>query len=285
MKKMIQLIVIGILSATLLVSCTSPIKNYQNTVDEAGIEISLNEIKESIGIVHESFAVFFNNLEVSLTKQTNYEGLNKSKELLDGYMVQVKDTIKKAEAMDTSKKEVKVAHENLMKALYNYEQMGESLNSVVFLSTQFFSLWDTLYAKNEALNALDKPSQEYSDAIYAFMLSNASVLEELSAFDYNNLLTSEDINSDTLRDMKVNVTTLLKGLVQMPVVTEVDKTYNDLLNDIYSSTNNMIDIFVLNIETVIVISNFKGPGSDDSLRVELEDVDVWINKWKEALKK
>ncbi|MBC7960464.1 MAG: hypothetical protein H7X94_11395, partial [Vallitaleaceae bacterium] len=136
----------------------------------------------------------------------------------------------------------------------------------------------------EQLNTLENPSEEYSAAVYSFMLENANIVDKLSSFDYNTLLASEQLDLSNLQDVKTNVSTLLEGLAQMPISTEVDKTYNDLMISMYTSMVVMMDIFIENIESLKFIAAYQSD-EESFIQLGLKETDVTIQEWKDAMKK
>lgn len=284
MKNIFKLLIVVTLILTLLVGCTSPMKAYKEAIDKADIEASLVAIEASATTAYDAFGDFFDTVDMTATDVSAFEGFTTAKDLLDEYITLVDDTIVEVEAIDTSKKDVKAANEHLMNALNKYKEMGAAMDSVVTLATQLFAIMANVNASNEQLNTLGDPSEDYSNAVYTFMLSNSAILEELSGFDYNAMLSTGDLNAKTLLDMKANVDTLLKGLADMPMVTDIDKTYNDLLLGMYGSMNEMMEMFANNVDTVKIIASFEGDGRE-FIQTGIDEANASIEEWKDAMNK
>lgn len=284
MKKIIKIFVTVTMVLTLLVGCTSPIKNYQKAIDEAKIEASLDQIEDSVNAVYKSFNEFFSTIDLATAKLASLSGFADSKKLLADYSVLVEDTIKKVEAIDASKKDVKAANDQLLEALNKYKAMGDDLSGVIDLTTQLFTIMDQVTAGSEQLNTLGSPSTEYYDAINTFMLSNTAIIDELDNFDYNSILASENIDVNSLNEMKAGVDIILEGLASLPTTSDLDKTYNDLLITMYGEMKDMMTLFAENINTVKVIAEFE-KSEDDYVKVGIDEANEFIKAWKEALKK
>ncbi len=92
------------------------------------------------------------------------------------------------------------------------------------------------------------------------------------------------MNEATLKEMKANVETLLLGLGEITVVSDVDKAYNGLLIRIYGSMKEMIDVFIQNIDSAKEIAAIEKPG-DAYWREKVEEAEAFVQEWKDALKK
>lgn len=269
------------MTLTLLTGCTSAMKKYAKEVDEAGMNDKIEEIQTKSREVYDLIDQVFEELDLETGDMDSLTGYDEAKDALDDLQGLIDDATEQAEAFETKKTEVADANALLLEGLGFYGEFSDMMNGIYVFAGKAFEIVAAVNQANLDSTTLGLPSDEYSVALMTYMEENAAVLGMLDGFDFETVLSSGEIDEASFSLITDTIQTLLTGLNDLPVVNDVDKSYNELFTNIYGSVNEMITLMLDNKDLLKVLSAFE---DGDEYMTEVEtNAQEKFDEWEDAM--